>query len=168
MPSSSAAPIISAQVGESNPIANNLQGETTVGDPASEPEQLSEVQSATSEPTTTSDPVQSERPGGALQRQQSVAYTDFDALLARLDREQGGDVDDGRHYEEYLTIQEVLGTAKPTNVISNADWELLSVARIEVESRRVDKNGKTKTKLSCAGVRVNKCTVSFPQCNSGT
>lgn len=95
-----------------------------------------------------------------VSRQRSVTYTDFDALLARIDREQQAIPDDGRHYEDYLTVQEVLGAAVPTNVVSNSDWDLLSVARVEMESRRVDKNGKVKTKLACAGVRVNKCTVS--------
>ena len=127
--------------------------ETMRAEPAQEDiaEQTSQAEEATQNGTQ-----------NGVSRQRSVTYTDLDALLARIDREQQAAPDDGRHYEDYLTVQEVLGTARPTNVVTNADWDLLSVARVELESRRVDKNGKVKTKLACAGVRVNKCTVRYP------
>jgi hypothetical protein len=58
-------------------------------------------------------------------------------------------------------IGEILGEARPDRAaVSEEEIESLPVARVELERRRIDRNGKVKQKLSCTGVAVNKCTVS--------
>jgi len=86
-----------------------------------------------------------------------TGYTDFDVLLTRLD----GSANDGQHYEDFLTVQEILGSGKPSRSITDRDWESLHVAAIEIESRRVDRDGRVKLKFSCGGLRVTKCNVSL-------
>jgi serine/arginine repetitive matrix protein 2 len=61
-------------------------------------------------------------------------------------------------------IGEIIGEARPERTaVSEDEVESLPVARVELERRRIDRNGKVKQKLSCTGVAVNKCIVS-PTC----
>jgi hypothetical protein len=63
--------------------------------------------------------------------------------------------------QELRMISEILGEARQEQPVSEEEMESLTIARVELERRRVDRNGIVKQKLSCAGVTVNKCTVSF-------
>jgi hypothetical protein len=88
-------------------------------------------------------------------REGSLGLTDFDLLVAQLERE-------GAHYEQLSAIGEFLGPAKPTGATA-AELGSLSVGRIECDARRVTREGKVKQKLSCVGVRVDKCTICMAQ-----
>lgn len=39
----------------------------------------------------------------------------------------------------------------------------LPVGRVELERKRIDKNGKVKQKLSCVGINCNKCNICLIQ-----
>ncbi|KAF6767573.1 Zinc finger, RING-type [Kalmanozyma brasiliensis GHG001] len=91
----------------------------------------------------------------APRREASLGLTDFDLLVAQLER-------DGSHFESLSAIGEFLGPAKPT-AATPAQLASLSVGLIECDSRRVTKEGKIKQKLSCVGVRVDKCAICMAQ-----
>ena len=57
-----------------------------------------------------------------------------------------------------LALGEVLGPARST-AATDADFDVLPLAPVELQRRRVDRNGKVKIRLSLAGVRVSKCAV---------
>ncbi|GAA5940019.1 uncharacterized protein JCM15063_001678 [Sporobolomyces koalae] len=103
---------------------------------------------------------------------QLSAYTDLDLLLARLERETNGDVAgqsqnedpgqaraDGTNYDDLLTLGEIMGNVAPAGASPEEIAEHLTVARVELERRRVDKRGKVKTKLSVVGVRCVDCSI---------
>ena len=57
-------------------------------------------------------------------------------------------------------LGEVLGPARP--VIAGSTMEeigTLGVARVELERKRIDKQGRTKTKLAVVGLRCSDCSV---------
>ncbi|KEI40421.1 uncharacterized protein L969DRAFT_17071 [Mixia osmundae IAM 14324] len=89
-----------------------------------------------------------------LRRQNSVAITDLDLLISRMDSNT-----DGSNYEQLLTLGEMIGDAD----VNRTDEAILYVAKIELGMRRRDAAGKVKQKLFCAGVRVNKCSICLVQ-----
>lgn len=53
-----------------------------------------------------------------------------------------------------------MGNVAPAGASAEEIAEHLTVARVELERRRIDKRGKVKTKLSVVGVRCVDCSVS--------
>lgn len=92
----------------------------------------------------------------APRRAASGGLTDFDLLVASLESQPSGS-----QYESLSAIGEFLGPAHPT--ASAAQLASLSVARVECDSRRITRDGKVKQKLSCVGVRVDKCSICLCQ-----
>ncbi|CDR88368.1 uncharacterized protein SPSC_04195 [Sporisorium scitamineum] len=88
-------------------------------------------------------------------REPSLGLTDFDLLVAQLERQ-------GSHFESLSAIGEFLGPAKPTAATAE-QLASLSVGLIECDSRRMTREGKIKQKLSCVGVRVDKCAICLAQ-----
>lgn len=95
----------------------------------------------------------------------------------------GGEGEDGRNYDvcsvllspalslncltptsmpvqDLLTLGEIMGNVAPAGASPEELAEHLTVARVELERRRIDKRGKVKTKLSVVGVRCVDCSVS--------
>lgn len=120
-----------------------------------------------------------------------AAYTDLDLLLARLDdegldqaegaREGGRTYDVGflsccdflqstdylvSHLQDFNTLSEVLGPAIHPGA-SQSELESLDVALVELERRRVDKQGRVKMKLSVVGVRCTDCSVCLSRFKVG-
>ncbi|CBQ73555.1 conserved hypothetical protein [Sporisorium reilianum SRZ2] len=91
----------------------------------------------------------------APRREASLGLTDFDLLVAQLERQ-------GSHFESLSAIGEFLGPARPTAATAE-QLASLSVGLIECDSRRTTREGKIKQKLSCVGVRVDKCAVCLAQ-----
>lgn len=58
------------------------------------------------------------------------------------------------------TAEEILGLTRPATA---EEIDSLPVGRVELERRRVDKNGKVKQKLSCVGINCNKCNICLIQ-----
>ncbi|KAJ1026007.1 hypothetical protein NDA18_003667 [Ustilago nuda] len=98
----------------------------------------------------------------AAHRDGSLGLTDFDLLVASLDHPSSG----GRSYDRLCAISDFLGPAKGTS-LSASQLSSLSVGMIECDSRRVTKEGKVKQKLSCVGVRVDKCPICIAQFREG-
>ncbi|GAA5997811.1 hypothetical protein JCM5350_007937 [Sporobolomyces pararoseus] len=118
------------------------------------------------------------RPPIQPQSQELSAYTDLDLLLARLEGDTAGSesiveganrletegetetrADDGRNYDDLLTLGEIMGNVAPAGASTEEIAEHLTVARVELERRRIDKRGKVKTKLSVVGVRCVDCSI---------
>lgn len=64
--------------------------------------------------------------------------------------------------QELAAIGEFLGPAKSSKA-SAEEVSALPVGRVEVERRRVNKEGRVKQKLSVVGVRVDKCAICLNQ-----
>jgi len=62
--------------------------------------------------------------------------------------------------QDLLTLGEIMGNVAPAGASPEELAEHLTVARVELERRRIDKRGKVKTKLSVVGVRCVDCSVS--------
>ncbi|KAJ3478019.1 hypothetical protein NLI96_g10054 [Meripilus lineatus] len=96
-------------------------------------------------------------------------FTDLDALVSRT--EDGPN--DGRHYEDLLLISEIAGNASPSaahNHSGRAQASRLSspsVGRVEVERRRVTKEGRIRLKLTLLGVTIDKCGICLSQFKDG-
>ncbi|KAG8702982.1 hypothetical protein FRC09_004426 [Ceratobasidium sp. 395] len=73
-------------------------------------------------------------------------YTDLDLLISRLEENEAAR--QGANYEQLLTVGEVLGPAAPPR---RAELDL-NVGLIEIQRRRVMKDGRVKLKLSLMGV----------------
>lgn len=58
-----------------------------------------------------------------------------------------------------MVLAEVMGPARPV-ASSEEEIETLGAAKVEVERTRIDKQGRTKTKLSVVGLRCGECSVS--------
>jgi hypothetical protein len=63
--------------------------------------------------------------------------------------------------QELLLVGEVMGSASST-VCTMQEVESLSAARVELERRRIDKQGRVKQKLSVVGLRCIDCAVRPP------
>ena len=57
-------------------------------------------------------------------------------------------------------LNEVLGLTRSATA---EEIDSLPVGRVELERRRLDKNGKMKQKLSCVGINCNKCNICLIQ-----
>lgn len=92
-------------------------------------------------------------------------YTDLDLLLARLESPTVADDLPGSTYDDLVTLSSLIGPAVDPS--SNADnvraLEELPVAFVEIERRRVLKDGRVKLKLSLMGVAVDRCGVCLTQ-----
>lgn len=89
-------------------------------------------------------------------------------LISRLDDEEN--IRQGNAYDELLALEEIMGSAAPsTSSATNPGVRVesvvddLPVARVQVERRRVTKDGRTKLKLSLMGVMVDRCSVCMCQ-----
>lgn len=119
-------------------------------------------------------------------RQPSVQYTELDALASRISDQR---VQTGEAYDDIVLLSEILGPHQPQRPgVTNATldtatdasgggpvqqqnaqkreeeeiWDSIPVLPVEEQRRRTDpKTGKTRIKLSCGGVSVNKCQVSI-------
>ncbi|CAE6431619.1 unnamed protein product [Rhizoctonia solani] len=85
-------------------------------------------------------------------------YTDLDLLISRLEESEASR--QGANYEQLLTVGEVLGPAHPPAPRPDFD---LNVGLIEIQRRRVMKDGRVKLKLSLMGVGVDKCGICLTQ-----
>ncbi|KEP51760.1 zinc finger, C3HC4 type (RING finger) protein [Rhizoctonia solani 123E] len=85
-------------------------------------------------------------------------YTDLDLLISRLEENEASR--QGANYEQLLTVGEVLGPAHPPAPRPDFD---LNVGLIEIQRRRVMKDGRVKLKLSLMGVGVDKCGICLTQ-----
>lgn len=113
---------------------------------------------ATGEAASTSATTQATTPGLS-------AYSELDVLLARLEfpaesAPAGGD------YDDLLMVSELLGTARSPGC-TPAELEQLAVGKVELERRRIDKNGKTKSKMSIVGVRCVDCAICMGRFKEG-
>ncbi|KZT69741.1 hypothetical protein DAEQUDRAFT_726410 [Daedalea quercina L-15889] len=91
-------------------------------------------------------------------------YTDLDVFVARLDV--GGQPDDGQNYEDLLRVSEFIGAAvAPSSLtpLTPPQDEQPLIGRIEVERRRVTKDGRVKLKLTLLGIVVDKCGICLSQ-----
>jgi len=95
-------------------------------------------------------------------RQQSYEYTDLDLLVARLDRPAA--TGQSASYEDLLAITDFVGPAVSPSSAANAEAiENLPVAPVQVERRRITRDGRKKLKLSLMGVVVDRCSVCMSQ-----
>lgn len=91
-------------------------------------------------------------------------YTDMDLLLARLESPTVADLP-GSSYDDLVTLSSLIGPAvDPSSSTDNVRaLEELPVAFVEIERRRVLKDGRVKLKLSLMGVAVDRCGVCLAQ-----
>jgi hypothetical protein len=91
--------------------------------------------------------------------QQPYEYTDLDLLVARLDNPAEAD-----SYEDSLTITDFIGPAVSSSSGGYIQAvENLPVAPVQVERRRITKDGRKKLKLSLMGVVIDRCSVCMSQ-----
>lgn len=100
------------------------------------------------------------------QRQQSYEYTDLDLLVARL--EEPSAAAQGAAYDDLLVISDIIGPAvdaftSARDRENERAVEELPVAHVQVERRRITKDGRKKLKLSLMGVIVDRCSVCMSQ-----
>ncbi|TFY53377.1 hypothetical protein EVJ58_g9483 [Rhodofomes roseus] len=117
-----------------------------------------EVEALPAPAATSNDAVGDSRP-----RPEWSNYTDLDVFIARLDV--GSQPDDGRNYEDLLRVSEFVGPAAAPSALSPTPTtaEQPLVGRIEVERRRITKDGRVKLKLTLLGVVVDKCGICLSQ-----
>lgn len=148
---------------QSEPESNRREEESTQHQtaypPSSTPSQGSTAMQQTS--SGLHDRAPSPLQSGPTQRQASVHYTELDALASRINDER---VSTGEAYDDILLLSEVLGPHQSGGASHKAReaelWDQIPVLPVEETRRRTDpKTGKTRIKLSCGGVSVNKCQV---------
>ncbi|KAK0570294.1 hypothetical protein OC861_000037 [Tilletia horrida] len=143
--------------------------------PAGNSDSQAERTSAPTQPSSTTGPIPSgseevlegeallQRARSTLRRpprrEPSLGITDLDLLVSELER-------NGDHYEDLNAISEFLGPAKSTKPTA-AELAALSIAKVELDRRRVDRAGKVKQKLSVVGVRVDRCGICLNQFKEG-
>ncbi|THH31052.1 hypothetical protein EUX98_g3135 [Antrodiella citrinella] len=82
--------------------------------------------------------------------------TDLDVLASRLDE---GTSRDGGHYDDLLRLAEFVGPARPA---APSPLEALAapfVGRVEMQRRRVLRDGRVKLKLALLGTVVDRCGI---------
>lgn len=84
--------------------------------------------------------------------QEQSDVTDLEVMIAQME-------DRGTENSSQL-LDEVLGITRPATA---EEIDSLPVGRVELERRRVDKNGKTKQKHSCLGLTCNRCSICLTQ-----
>ncbi|PWN23454.1 hypothetical protein BCV69DRAFT_310909 [Microstroma glucosiphilum] len=87
--------------------------------------------------------------------------TDLDIVASRLEADPSSS-----HFDDIALLQDFLGPALPSS-LSPAELSSIPLGIVEVEKRRVTKEGKTKTKLACLGVRVDRCGICLGQFKEG-
>ncbi|KAI0266181.1 hypothetical protein BC834DRAFT_1032797 [Gloeopeniophorella convolvens] len=87
-------------------------------------------------------------------------YTDFDALLARLN---DGTAASGNSYEELLLVQDIMGPARAPATRANTTAGGAPLGRVEVARKRVTRDGRVKLKLVLLGVAVDRCIICMTQ-----
>ncbi|KAL1941784.1 hypothetical protein VTO73DRAFT_6784 [Trametes versicolor] len=110
-------------------------------------------------------------------RPEFLEITDLDVLASRLVEGQR----DGRNYEDLLLVSEIIGPAAnasaPSSATTPATVQALTrrsekatipyIGTVEIERRRVLKDGRVKLKLSLLGVAVDRCGVCLSQFRRG-
>ncbi|OJT02777.1 hypothetical protein TRAPUB_6633 [Trametes pubescens] len=110
-------------------------------------------------------------------RQEFLEITDLDVLASRLVEGQR----DGRNYDDLLLVSEIIGPAAnpsaPASATTPATVQALArpsekatipyIGTVEIERRRVLKDGRVKLKLSLLGVAVDRCGVCLSQFRRG-
>jgi len=104
-------------------------------------------------------------------------YTDLDILISRLDDTEGVSTS-GLNYDALLAISEIIGPASTNETgpedtdrdLAHTDTDIdVPAGLIEVQRRRVTKEGRVKLKLALLGVRlgVDKCGICLTQFKEG-
>ncbi|KAJ7778158.1 hypothetical protein B0H16DRAFT_1300856 [Mycena metata] len=102
-----------------------------------------------------------------------LEVTDLDVLLARLENDQR----DGGNYDALWMVSEFIGPATPVRAAaavggpnsSSALWtppvktSILLTGHIEVQRRRITKDGRVKLKLALLGIAVDRCGICMTQ-----
>ncbi|KAJ9479658.1 RING-type domain-containing protein [Pseudozyma hubeiensis] len=141
---------------DDTPPDSNASGSTSTANvPSSStstaPRRAPSLESNASASVSTAVTPASAGPSATPRRAPSLGLTDFDLLVASLESQPSSS-----NYESLSAITEFLGPAKPANATAE-QLASLSVAVVECDSRRVTRDGKVKQKLSCVGVRVERC-----------
>ncbi|KDQ07291.1 hypothetical protein BOTBODRAFT_192502 [Botryobasidium botryosum FD-172 SS1] len=88
-------------------------------------------------------------------------YTDLDLLISRLEQAEPGS---GTDYDDLLLLSSILGPGSAGSSDGHRQaMENLPVGCVEVERRRVLKDGRVKLKLSLLGIIVDRCSVCLSQ-----
>ncbi|KAF7351333.1 RING-type domain-containing protein [Mycena sanguinolenta] len=88
--------------------------------------------------------------------------TDLDVLLARLENDQG----DGSNYDDLWMVSDFIGPATPTSsdrATSRQSSSPLLTGAIEVQRKRITKDGRVKLKLTLLGIAVDRCGICMAQ-----
>ncbi|QRW04808.1 hypothetical protein RhiLY_03807 [Ceratobasidium sp. AG-Ba] len=134
----------------SSPVPSPVSVEPADSNPFSPPADSSPALPAT---TVTNTP----RVASSPRLADDFEYTDLDLLISRLEENEAAR--QGANYEQLLTVGEVLGPAIPH---TRAELDL-NVGLIEIQRRRVMKDGRVKLKLSLMGISVDKCGICLTQ-----
>ena len=138
---------------------DNTSAEPSSSHPPSSVGQASAATPPPAEPSATTPPADpSTSHPCTARRRPSLGLTDFDLLVSQLDQPSSST----SNYEQLSLISEFLGPAQPV-AATPLQLASLSVGMIECDSRRVTREGKIKQKLSCVGVRVDKCPICLTQ-----
>ncbi|KAJ7031937.1 hypothetical protein C8F04DRAFT_959564 [Mycena alexandri] len=99
-----------------------------------------------------------------------MEVTDLDVLLARLETDQR----DGGNYDALWMVSDFIGPATPVRAVAgdpnrSASWpppaktSVLLTGHIEVQRRRITKDGRVKLKLALLGIAVDRCGICMTQ-----
>lgn len=89
------------------------------------------------------------------------AITDWDVLVSRISTNP-----ESATYEDLLLLEEVSGPAprmRSSNMGTQDEPFNVSIAPVQLMSRRTTKDGKAKLKLSITDIRVDKCGICLSQ-----
>ncbi|KIJ59923.1 hypothetical protein HYDPIDRAFT_170492 [Hydnomerulius pinastri MD-312] len=103
----------------------------------------------------------------SMQTTPTSEVPDINGLVSRL-----GDqaISDGSDYDALLLISDFIGPANPQPPSANSHAALLSpyfIGNVELERRRVTKDGRVKLKMTLLGVSVDKCAICMSQFKEG-
>jgi hypothetical protein len=118
--------------------------------------------SATAQPSAPVADGPSVPPADSVSSETGQRYiTDLDIVASRLEANPSAS-----HFDDIALLQDFLGPALPSS-LSPAELSSIPLGIVEVEKRRVTKEGKTKTKLACLGLRVDRCGICLGQFKEG-
>ncbi|THH10860.1 hypothetical protein EW146_g8238 [Bondarzewia mesenterica] len=89
-------------------------------------------------------------------------YTDLDVLLSRLE---DGSNRTGDNYENLLLVADIMGSGGPARAVRTPPSP--AIGRVELQRRRVTKDGRVKLKLSLLGVTIDRCSICMSQFKEG-